>query len=557
MGPSEHPPVPTGAQTIEAVLQDFAQQLRALHRSMLRQLTQDLERLAAEQAQLTVEIDRLQQYRQRLQAQPDPADRPPLLDAASQEWAQQWAKQLAQHMGAYLKRAIDQRFDELAAQLHSEHPPDPHPDRLAPPLPYGAPIVVNGRLATTPTEQGLIELDRSLQTLFDSLQRELAVSERELTQRLGRLASLQGQDERLLEDLDQRLRSASPALPAGPPAPISAPSSDRPTQSAVKQGFFFALAAAAILALFNVVLKLMLQGDPPETLLGLVAISGVITPTLGNALLILLLRTLAIALVFPWIASWLYGRTWTEIRRLVESRDGRLWAMIGLNGLFLFASQVLLYLAIGAIPTGVAMTLFSLYPIVTVALSWLLWSDQPSLFRIVVMGFILIGGGLALPDGGLAAGDRFGGTLCALGAGVAFAGYLLTVQRGTKTLHPVPFTLLSFFCTFGLTCLGLILGPEIAAIDIDPLAWPELLTYGGGLGLLTLVSYLLNNLAVRSAGATLAAIVSASGNALTAVLAWILIQETLKAGQWLGIGLVTASVMLLSAERLIVAKRSP
>ena len=416
---------------------------------------------------------------------------------------------------------------------------------------------MNGRLATTPTEQGLIELDRSLQTLFDSLQRELAVSERELTQRLGRLASLQGQDERLLEDLDQRLRSASPALPAGPPAPISAPSSDRPTQSAVKQGFFFALAAAAILALFNVVLKLMLQGDPPETLLGLVAISGVITPTLGNALLILLLRTLAIALVFPWIASRLYGRTWTEIRRLVESRDGRLWAMIGLNGLFLFASQVLLYLAIGAIPTGVAMTLFSLYPIVTVALSWLLWSDRPSLFRIVVMGFILIGGGLALPDGGLAAGDRFGGTLCALGAGVAFAGYLLTVQRGTKTLHPVPFTLLSFFCTFGLTCLGLMLGLEGAAFDIDPATRPELLIYGGGLGLLTLISYLLNNWAVRSAGATLAAIVSASGNALTAVLAWILIQETLKAGQWLGIGLVTASVMLLSAERLLLRRRSP
>lgn len=549
--------MPTGAQTTEAILQDFGEQLRALHRSMLLQLTQDLEQLAAEKTQLTVEIDRLQHYRQHLQAQPDSADRPPLLDAAGQEWAEQWAKQLAQHMGSHLKRAIDQRFDELAAQLASAQP--------AAPLPYGVPIVVNGRLTSTRTEQGLIDLERSLETLFATLQRDLATSEQELTRRLGRLSQLQGQEAPLLEDLARRLSPPAPPVAAAPaPSPVLPPDSSNSPDSpdsdrlpAVKQGFIFALASAAILALFNVVLKLILQGDAPEILLGAVAVPGVITPGVGNALLILLLRTLAIALVFPVIAGRLYGPTWMEIQRLVESRDRHLWAMIGLNGVFLFVSQVLLYMAIGAIPTGLAMTLFSLYPIVTIALSWLLWRDQPSPFRVMVMGLILVGGGLALPDGGLATGDRFGGTLCALGAGVAFAGYLLTVQRGTKTLHPIPFTLLSFFCTFSLACLGLIVRPDFAATQIDRSTWPALLACGVVLGLLTLVSYLLNNLAVRQAGATLAAIVSASGNALTAVLAWLLIQETLQAGQWLGIGLVTVSVMLLSAERLIVARRSP
>jgi drug/metabolite transporter (DMT)-like permease len=77
------------------------------------------------------------------------------------------------------------------------------------------------------------------------------------------------------------------------------------------------------------------------------------------------------------------------------------------------------------------------------------------------------------------------------------------------------------------------------------------------LGLLTLGGYLLNNLAVQRVGAAWTAILSASGNALTALAAWILIQESLAGGQWLGIGLVTLGVTLLSVEQLSKPRRSP
>ena len=168
----------------------------------------------------------------------------------------------------------------------------------AAPLPYGAPIVVNGRLTSTRTEQGLIDLERSLETLFATLQRDLATSEQELTRRLGRLSQLQGQEAPLLEDLARRLSPPAPPVAAAPaPSPVLPPDSSNSADSpdsdglpAVQQGFIFALASAAILALFDVVLKLILKGEPPEILLGAVAIPGVITPSLGNALLILLLR---------------------------------------------------------------------------------------------------------------------------------------------------------------------------------------------------------------------------------------------------------------------------
>jgi drug/metabolite transporter (DMT)-like permease len=94
-------------------------------------------------------------------------------------------------------------------------------------------------------------------------------------------------------------------------------------------------------------------------------------------------------------------------------------------------------------------------------------------------------------------------------------------------------------------------------VQVLPGTWGGLLLGGVILGLLTLGGYLLNNLAVQRVGAAWTAILSASGNALTALAAWILIQESLAGGQWLGIGLVTLGVTLLSVEQLSKPRRSP
>ncbi|TAD77620.1 MAG: DMT family transporter [Oscillatoriales cyanobacterium] len=564
MGPLEHPPAPIEAQTTEAVLQDFSQQLQALQQAFLQKLTQDLERLGAEKTQLALDIDRLDRYRQQLQARQTQAAQPnqSLLDPTSQEWAQQWAKQLAQHMGAYLKTAIDRHFQDLAAELATAgvSSGQPRSPLTTPELPNsGYATVIHGQLSSPVSDRLLIELDRSLQTTFTTLQQELDRYEQDLGDRVSRLASMQQASEALFLELVRRLQPTDRLAPDPPsgnsaPMPRSAPPPAARHSSALHRGLWMALASAVVLAIFNVILKLLLLGRQPETLLGLVSIPGVVTPTLGNALLILLLRTIAIALVFPAIATRLYPATWPEIRQLVQQPNGKLWGKILLNGGLLFVSQVALYVAIGNLPTGLAISLFFVYPIVTLPASWLLFGDRPTWVRWFTTGLILVGGCLALPGDVLAAGDIAIGTACAIGAGVAFAGYLLTVQSGTQSLHPVPFTLLSFCTTFVLCCLSFIIRPEFATVQINPEFWPWLLAGGVVLGLLMLLSYLLNNWAVKQAGATLTAIVSAANNALTALAALVLIQETLQASQWLGILLVTVGVALLSAERLILAK---
>jgi drug/metabolite transporter (DMT)-like permease len=80
---------------------------------------------------------------------------------------------------------------------------------------------------------------------------------------------------------------------------------------------------------------------------------------------------------------------------------------------------------------------------------------------------------------------------------------------------------------------------------------------GGGfwLGLLTLISYVLNNFAIRYAGASLASIVGATGPVMTALLGFFLIGEQLTGNQIFGMLVVTAGVVALSLERMMLARK--
>ena len=75
------------------------------------------------------------------------------------------------------------------------------------------------------------------------------------------------------------------------------------------------------------------------------------------------------------------------------------------------------------------------------------------------------------------------------------------------------------------------------------------------MGVLTLSSYLLNNFAIRSAGASLASIIGTTGPALTALFAFWIIGEAIKQQQIYGMALVILGVGAMSIERMIGSKR--
>lgn len=601
MGDLDKQPAGSGtdqSRQSEDVLREFTQELRELQHKLLLQLTQDVERLGAEKSRLVIDIDRLQAYRQRLQAQQTRylARRP--VDPAMQQWAQQWAKQTAQHMGSYLQTVIVQRFNELEARIADQ------PGAMIAPRDQASLAAPPNRYLTENTDRTIASIDATLTTLFQSLQRDINTYESDLSQRLSRMNDLEQRGEAILDALVARLvelqdvtphgnqlptggpaialpsSPSAPALPAPPGASAPAthprgPGGEDPPQPAsalvprpsptpapkgapnVQLGLFLALLSAVALSVFNVSLKVILQGAKPDMVLGFWEMPGLITPGLGNSLLILLLRMVVVMLVFPILATILYPATWTDIRRLLDSKDTSQMTKVFANGFFLFLSQVLIYIAIGEIPTGVAITIFFIYPIITIMASWPLFGDRPTLFRLAIMAVIGIGGILALPSFTAgASGNVLLGSLTAAGSGVAFAGYILSVQMGTKSMHPIPFTLLSFLCILFLSGITLVVRPgDFAALDLDPSMMIPLVVGGIWLGLLTLSSYLLNNIAVRNAGASLAAIVGTTGPAMTALFGWLLISETLTLTQISGMTLVTLGVFALSAERMRAQRR--
>jgi drug/metabolite transporter (DMT)-like permease len=75
------------------------------------------------------------------------------------------------------------------------------------------------------------------------------------------------------------------------------------------------------------------------------------------------------------------------------------------------------------------------------------------------------------------------------------------------------------------------------------------------LGVLTLFSYLLNNFAIRFAGAALASVIGTLGPAMTALFGFLIINEKLKPVAILGMAVVTVSVAAMSVERILAPQK--
>ncbi|MCL6434972.1 MAG: EamA family transporter [Leptolyngbyaceae cyanobacterium HOT.MB2.61] len=343
-------------------------------------------------------------------------------------------------------------------------------------------------------------------------------------------------------------RSSPPILSSTlsfPATPAALPPKPKKEISRFQLGLALVLISTIALSFHNVVVRII---GTKSTILGLFTTGGFIQLGLGNSLLVLWLRMLVVLPLMILVAMFLYPPVWRDVRKFLDAPDRRpLFNVVG-SGCFLFLSQVLIYIAIGQIGAGPAVTILFMYPIVTVPLAWLLFGDRPTLLRWIVMVTISVGVILtALPSLAVTSNVSGSGVFTAILAGIAFAFYLLFMQLGFKKLHPIPVSLIQFFTIFVLTSVILIL-PLNLGIRVDDtrgFIWSGII-----LGALTLAGYLTNNFGVRFMGAARASIIASSGPVMTALLAWLFIQSPLQAVQILGILLVTGGVTALSFERM-------
>jgi drug/metabolite transporter (DMT)-like permease len=343
---------------------------------------------------------------------------------------------------------------------------------------------------------------------------------------------------------------------ATPPTP-STPRSQ--TLSPIQIGFLLIVLSTVLSSLYNVAIKVLFQEG--SQVLG-VTVEGLILPNLGNTFLILMLRLLVVVPLMLMLAPMMHSQIWEDLQNLFDSAgakpnstDGKKPKTLQLSiasGCCLFLSQVLIYIAIGQITTGAAIALFFIYPIISGLLSWLLFRDRPSLFRSGAIGALFCGELLVL--GGASStstGNVVLGSSAAIFAGIAFSAYVILTRLCANKVHPVSLTLINFTTMLLLSCICLLIPlPSDWSLNIDMTKILEIILTAFILGVLTLCSYVLNNIGISKLGASRSAIIGASVPILTVIFAGLIIQDSLEIVQILGVLLVTFSAAAFSFESL-------
>ncbi len=322
-------------------------------------------------------------------------------------------------------------------------------------------------------------------------------------------------------------------------------------------------------ALYNVSVRAMFF--PRSQIFGVFDVQQLISPTLGNCLLILMLRMLVVVPLMLVLAPIMHPWIWQDISALANSlrRNSRqpntqqtnstpnitkpLLILAVASGFFLFLSQLLIYLAIGQVATGIAIALFFVYPIASGFLAWLLFKNEqrqlPTLFGISAIACICLGELLVISSGGN--GSTSAGTTAAILSGISFAIYIILTRICAAKIHPVTFTLFNFTTMLVFCFIGLIIPlPSNLGVQINNTNLLELVLTAFILGVLTLFGYILNNLGVRKFGANRSAIIGATLPAITVIFAGLIIQESLALIQVIGVLIVTLGTIAFNLEKI-------
>ncbi|MDF5716893.1 MAG: EamA family transporter [Rhizonema sp. NSF051] len=577
----------------ETALRVVTEELQIIHRNLLKSLQEDLKRLQVEKIRLSDDIKQLQEEKEQLQGR-NISDQ--------QAMVRQLAQVLASHITVQLQSSLESLTNQAVQRvLVGEASRESLGDGTS--------------KLTENTEQLLGSLDDSLTITFNTLQHDLKNYQSRLSQQISQMQSQQQLGEALLAELVNRLReelekttaeTSSFVIKEAPPqveptrlqletklqmnsSPDAVPPSNPPPSESIvypphrtvppsviaaeqaplkpierlslsSTGLWLIVLSTMVSCLYNIAIKVIFRQD--SQILGVFEVERLISPTLGNTLLILMLRMLVVVPLMLLLAPILHPQVWQDLQNLVDSvrsrqnhnnaNTKRVLVISIVSGCFLFLSQVLIYLAIGHVATGVAIALFFIYPTITGVLSWLLFRDRLNSYSYVAIASICLGELLILGSSTNVGMSNISlGNTTAIASGIAFALYVVLTRQCASKLHPVTFTLINFTTMLLLSFVGLLLRLPVSwSLQVNPDHLLELILSAFILGVLTLCGYLLNIFGIRKIGATRSAIFGASVPALTVIFAGLMIQETLQLIQVFGVMLVSVGTATFSFDKI-------
>jgi drug/metabolite transporter (DMT)-like permease len=285
----------------------------------------------------------------------------------------------------------------------------------------------------------------------------------------------------------------------------------------------------------------ILAGLASAGLLGLTPIFGKLAMRAGLApIAVVALRT-ALATLVLLVVIGLFQR-----RHLYIYTAGLLGCLLAgaLNGL----GSLLYYAGLGRLDASLASMLYALYPVFTAGLVVLGrgGAPGPALSRLTLARL-----GLAAPAVLLLAGVGFRqvdwiGAAMMLGASLLYAMHLLANQH---VLFDMPAPTVTLYTLMAMTLVVapaqlLWGGPAVPAGD-ERAAWPPLLA----LTAVTLLSRLAVFFGVKRVGGLQTAMLGLGEMVVSVVVAGLWLGDALAPGQWIGAGLLLASLVLVAFER--------
>jgi drug/metabolite transporter (DMT)-like permease/predicted RNA-binding protein with PIN domain len=306
-------------------------------------------------------------------------------------------------------------------------------------------------------------------------------------------------------------------------------------------GFMLVLGASVVLSFQNILVRIIFF---KSSIFGLFQFGGLIQASVPNSFILLLLR-MTFATPIMWMVAKFVFRVdvLRDFQQLLSPSRRLLFWRVAFSALLQFASFAFIYVALSILKPGLAVTLFFIFPTVTVLMAWFLFGDRPSNERWFVIAVIYVGIMLTYNIFGVTKPDTWG-VIAAMLSGTAFAGYIITSQACFKQLNPVSFTSINFAIIL-LLCFGT-LPFTLGSISLNG----SLVFMCFLIAMTTLGGYLLTSFGTKLMGAAQASIVSASGPVFTTFLAFTILGNKLDTIQIFGVFLVTVGVGLLSLQNI-------
>lgn len=570
-------------QAAEEILLSMTESMEGienLRHNLVTHFSQDVERLKQEKAELIKEIENLKSQRQE-----------------QIEQQEKLVQQITPTLANYIEIILQERLDKLVKSLpiSPQETPSISQTNIDTANSISLPTSIPQNYQEN-TERLIGSLDTTMRATFSSIEQDLHTYQNSLSQQLSQMYNLEQQAEAILETLIARLKAEippQPSIPANqsdslptipnynPPLPpldthrngnnhgsngiTSYPSESslltlpqlevapaipetkpQPKPQARKKqwiGWLLILLSLLGFAGENVIVSVIFNPAQVPNILG--NIDGFLMPSVGNAILLLLMRMVVVVPIMAILSRRVYPDFWRDMGKLMASQDFGLFGNVLISGFWLFLSQVCLYWALGWIAPGIAVTIFFIYPLISLQFSKPINKlSYLAIFSGMVAGLVLI----TIPG---SSGDiAHLGILGAGGAAVTFAFRSILVQTSGKKLHPMPLLWMNLASVLVFSALSLLLPlPETWRFHIDASLLPNLSISGLVLGGVAILAYLLNHLGIARIGAVKASILGGIVPVLTWVLGLLLMRSNLELPQIVGMLLISVGVAALNYLR--------